>query len=499
MTCSSSPFHSLPNPTAETDQLTPSLSHRHATKKAHLMASSNPSLPPSFWSSSSSSNYCPSITQMSSDHIISVLLLLPVESILSFSMTCKRFRSLASADSLWEPICRREWGGGRVDALIASFTPQERQRLSWKRLYAQVSQLSSLSCRRLSSRSGGLPSPRASHSLNLVSDWLVLFGGGCEGGRHLDDTWAAYIGNGRNRVICWQHVNSGVPSGRFGQTCTLLGNFLLLFGGINDNGDRLNDTWIGEVFYEGQLDLRIAWRLLNVSSIVPPPRGAHAACSAGDKRMVIHGGIGLNGLRFNDTWILNLSDDFGSGRWHQVTNVRPSPPPRSGHSLTWIGGTYMVLFGGRASGYEVLNDVWIFHIGDGNPEWKELKLSGLPSETPLPRVGHSATLILGSKILIYGGEDSERRRKDDFWVLDVGALQKFQTIGPKKSPRKLWKRLQVEGHHPEYRSFHGACTDRSGHYVYVFGGMVDGVIHPAEAYGLRFNGELYQVELLLQL
>ncbi|WOL11317.1 F-box/kelch-repeat protein [Canna indica] len=83
-------------------------------------------------------------------------------------MTCKRFRSLASADSLWEPICRREWGGGRVNALIASFTPQERQRLSWKWLYAQVSQLSSLSCRRLSSRSGGLPSLRASHSLNLV-------------------------------------------------------------------------------------------------------------------------------------------------------------------------------------------------------------------------------------------------------------------------------------------------------------------------------------------
>lgn len=147
------------------------------------------SIPPPLSPSSSSSSYSPSnyssssITQMGSDHIISILLLLPVESILSFSMTCRRFRSVASSDSVWEPICRREWGSGGVDALVASLSQQERQRLSWKRLYAQVSRLSSLSCRRLSSKSGAFPNPRASHSLNFISDWLVLFGGGCEGGQ----------------------------------------------------------------------------------------------------------------------------------------------------------------------------------------------------------------------------------------------------------------------------------------------------------------------------
>ncbi|RWW05785.1 hypothetical protein GW17_00030923 [Ensete ventricosum] len=497
------------NPTAETEHLSAVPAPTKVLKKVPVMASIPPPLSPSS-SSYSPSSYSPSrITQMGSDHIISILLLLPVESILSFSMTCRRFRSLASSDSVWEPICRREWGSGAVDALVSSLSQQERQPLSWKRLYAQISRLSSLSCRRLSSKSGAFPNPRASHSLNFISDWLVLFGGGCEGGRpfsasgltcrHLDDTWVAYIGNGHNRVICWQHVNSGVPSGRFGQTCTHLSKFLVLFGGINDNGERLNDTWIGEVLYEGQIDLRIAWRLLDVSALVPPPRGAHAACCAGDQRVVIHGGIGLYGLRLDDTWILDLSDDFKSGRWHQVMNAQSSPSPRSGHSLTWIGGTYMVLFGGRGSGYEVLNDVWLFDVGGNGPEWKELKLSGLPSEIPLPRVGHSATLILGNKILIYGGEDSERHRKDDFWVLDIGALQKCQTAGSKKTPRKLWKRLSIEGHHPQYRSFHGVCTDRSGHYVYVFGGMVDSVVHPAEAYGLRFNGELYQIKLVLQL
>ncbi|KAG6474646.1 F-box/kelch-repeat protein At1g51550-like [Zingiber officinale] len=467
------------------------------SKKGHLMASN----PPFSTSSSSSSSSRSSIAQLSNDHIISVLLLLPIESVLSFSMACRRFRSLASSDALWEPICRRDWGGGgAVDALVASFSPQERLRISWRRLYAQVSHLSSLSCRRLSCKSGAFPSPRASHSLAFVSDWLVLFGGGSEGGRHLDDTWIAYVGNGCNRALNWQHINSGIPSGRFGQTCTVLGNYLVLFGGISDNGDRLNDTWIGETFYEGQ-DMRIAWRLLDVNSVVPSPRGAHAACCVADCRMVVHGGIGLHGLRLNDTWILNLSDDFRSGRWHQINNVQSLPPPRSGHTLTWIGGTYMVLFGGRGSGYEVLNDVWLLDIGIANSEWKELKyeLYGLPSEMPLPRVGHSATLVLGRKILVYGGEDSQRHRKDDFWVLDVGALPRFQTVGLKKSPRNFWKKLQVEGHHPLYRSFHGACTDKSGRYVYIFGGMVDSIIQPAEPSGLTFNAELHQIELLLQL
>ena len=52
------------------------------------------------------------------------------------------------------------------------------------RLYKQVRQLDSVSCHRLSDPDVGmvLPKARASHSLNFVSDCLVLFGGGCEGG-----------------------------------------------------------------------------------------------------------------------------------------------------------------------------------------------------------------------------------------------------------------------------------------------------------------------------
>lgn len=373
------------------------------------------------------------------------------------------------------------------------------------RLYKEVSLLDSLSCHRLSSKDGIFPRPRASLSLNFVSGCLVLFGGGCEGGRHLDDTWMAQVeGNQYNRMVSWKQVNSGYPSGRFGQTCTTVGNSLVLFGGINDNGNRHNDTWVGNISYEGSSEITVSWRLLdNVGSITPPPRGAHTACLTGDGHvLVIHGGIGLYGLRLGDTWFLDLSDGLRSARWHQITNVRPSPPARSGHSLTWIGENKMVLFGGRGSGYEVLNDLWLFDLGGDRPNWTELRYDSLSNATemPLPRVGHSASLILGGKILIYGGEDAQRHRKDDFWVLDVAAFLKCHAMGRKKvSARGIWKRLRAEGWSPDYRSFHGACNDLSGRYVYIFGGMVDGVLQPREANGLRFDGELFLVELVLQL
>ncbi|XP_042498442.1 F-box/kelch-repeat protein At1g51550 [Macadamia integrifolia] len=441
------------------------------------------------------------ITHMAYDHLISILLLLPIDSILSIGMTCRRFKSLVSSEALWESIFRRDWGNDSVDALLSY---PDMKHISWKKLYQQVSKFGSVYCHKLSAVDDGMcPRPRASHSLNFVSDCLVLFGGGCDGGRHLDDNWVAYIGNEFRRILRWQKINSGIPSGRFGQTCAVVGNALVLFGGINDHGIRQSDTWLGHIVRDETLGIRLSWRLLDVGSHAPAPRGAHAECCVGDDRMVIHGGIGLGGLRLNDTWLLDIPNGARSATWYQIA-AHPSPPARSGHTLTYIGSSCIVLFGGRGMGYEVLNDVWLLDFGEEYPKWVQLtyESSNVPEGVPLPRVGHSATLILGGKVLIYGGEDSYRHRKCDFWVLDVSAIPSVKihssTLNSKRLQKRMWRRLKVEGHQPGCRSFHRACTDRSGRYVFISGGMVDGLIQPAESSGLRFDGELYLVELVLQ-
>lgn len=422
-----------------------------------------------------------SITDISHDHLFSILLLLPLESILSFAMTCKKTTRLTQSHTLWKSICTRDWGHSTVDALVSSSSSP--LSIDWKRLYQRLRNLDRVACYTLTD-SETSPGPRASHSLNFFSGCLVLFGGGSEGGRHLDDTWVAYIGNSFRRKMNWQRVISEGPSGRFGHSCVVIGNCLVLFGGINDSGIRQNDTWMAQV---ETTTGALSWRLLDVGPITPPTRGAHACCLIDNRRMLIHGGIGLSGMRLGDTWVLDLSENLCFGTWHEtVSHHDPVPSPRSGHTLTYIGGSRSVLFGGRGIGYEVLNDVWYFDSSEGHLKWVPIvfELRSIPNGLSLPRVGHSATLILGGRILIYGGEDSYRHRKNDFWLLDI-------------SQGCMWKRLKSEGYQPKNRSFHRACADESGRYLYVFGGMVDGILQPAEPSGLRFDGELFVVELVL--
>lgn len=312
----------------------------------------------------------------------------------------------------------------------------------------------------------------------------------------------AYVGQGVKNAVDWKQVNSGQPSGRFGHTCIVISGALVLFGGINDNGVRHNDTWIGRVSCNGSSEIKLAWKLLDVGAALPPPRGAHAGCGYGEEKMIVHGGIGPGGLRLSDMWMLDLSSGFMSGRWHQIVTPQPAPAARSGHSLTCAGASGMVLFGGRGAGYEALNDIWVLDMEGDGPEWVQIACERSGS-VPLPRVGHSATLVLGGKVLIYGGEDSQRRRKNDVWLLDLKTLlalrRRLQNMSPRRVAKKMWRRLKAEGMQQDCRSFHAACADQSGRRLFIFGGMVDGVVHPAEAYGLRFDGGLFLGELVLQL
>lgn len=435
------------------------------------------------------------------EQLLLILMVLPIQSILCLGMTCTRLRSLCDSDTLWESLCIRDWG---VAAIVSS---------NYKNLYQRLLQLHSVSFRTLllsdppdsDAVADAYPPPRASHTLNFLSptsgsSLLLLFGGGSEGGRHLDDTWIGYLSNDLKRILKWQLVNTGVPSGRFGHSCVVICNHLILFGGISDKGIRHNDTWVGEIALHETFGITLSWRLLDLVSVAPPPRGAHAGCAVDNNRMLIHGGIGLSGLRLGDAWVLDISENFAFGTWHEVVG-HTLPVARSGHTLTYIGGTRTILFGGRGLGYEVLNDVWLFDTSEGQLRWVQLlyELENIPDGFSLPRVGHSATLILGGRVLIHGGEDMYRRRKNDFWVLDINARSiKMQSINlNQRAGTHMWRRLKSDGLVPNCRSFHRACADNSGRYLYISGGMVDGLLQPAEASGLRFDGEHFLVELVV--
>ncbi|KAK8673232.1 hypothetical protein V6N13_111581 [Hibiscus sabdariffa] len=135
---------------------------------------------------SSSGNGSP-IASLAPDHLFTILMLLPIDSILSFSMTCKKFSYLATSDALWESLCSRDWGTSAFDAFKSSLHLQQHPLISWIRLYKQVSKLDSVCCYKLTDPDSDFvfPTPRASHSLNFLSGCLLLFDDGCEGGQSL--------------------------------------------------------------------------------------------------------------------------------------------------------------------------------------------------------------------------------------------------------------------------------------------------------------------------
>lgn len=117
------------------------------------------------------------IGMLGADQVIGILQYLPVKSVVAFGMTCSKFRELTQLDAVWAWICRREWGPWAVDAVAG-----HKVTWNWKQLYRQMHAIDSVFCRQLTQKGEATPSPRASHSLNVVSGALVLFGGGCEGG-----------------------------------------------------------------------------------------------------------------------------------------------------------------------------------------------------------------------------------------------------------------------------------------------------------------------------
>lgn len=438
------------------------------------------------------------IHSLGGDQLLAILERLPVPCILAFGMTCKRFRELANTDALWSRICRREWGSSAVDAWPCLGSSED---FRWKNLHRQMLALGSVTWHRLH-QGDVAPAPRASHSMITTSEKIVVFGGGHDGGRHLDDTWMAPIPADTSEIISWQQTSVGIPGGRFGQSCTIVEDMLVLFGGINDHGTRQNDTWVCKGVNQHSTP---TWQLLAVSA-APCARGAHAGCYGGENKVVVYGGIGSDGIRLDDTWLLDLSEK-PLPAWHKV-NTATSPPARSGHSLTWVGGKCMILFGGRGMRFEVLNDVWLLVMEGEFAEWVELRASELHPKhgIPSPRAGHSATLIFGGRVLIYGGEDGRRSRKGDVWVLDSSAgtpvgnasasigLHRRKNSQPQLD-RKFWKKLKQWGKPPCKRSFHGASSVHYGRAVLIFGGMIDGELMPAATTGLSFDSGLYLLQL----
>lgn len=211
------------------------------------------------------------------------------------------------------------------------------------------------------------PGPRVGAAMvNDTTDGLVVLFGGFDGMTAQNDTW---VFDGTT----WTRVVATGPPARSGHAMAWDADRhkVVLFGGINENGQVFGDTW--------ELDMTMR-QWTQIVGAGPPARYATAmAFHPTRHKVVMFGGYatgGTTGGATSDTW------EYDATGWTQRTLIT-QPPPRGDHTLSYDygGGTdEVVVVGGSDPPGRALDDIWTY---DGAWSPRPAKGSPPPAVTPL--------------------------------------------------------------------------------------------------------------------
>ncbi|XP_024007647.1 acyl-CoA-binding domain-containing protein 5 isoform X2 [Eutrema salsugineum] len=124
------------------------------------------------------------------------------------------------------------------------------------------------------------------------------------------------------------------PVSRGGQSTTLVGKRLVIFGGQDAKKSLLNDLHV--------LDLdTMTWNEIDAVGSPPSPRSDHAAAVHAERYLLIFGG-GSHTTCFDDLHVLGLQ----TMEWSRHIQQGETPTPRAGHAGVTIGENWFIVGGG---------------------------------------------------------------------------------------------------------------------------------------------------------
>ncbi|WPH01615.1 Hypothetical protein R9X50_00446300 [Acrodontium crateriforme] len=258
-----------------------------------------------------------------------------------------------------------------------------------------------MTCSQVATTSEG-PGPRVGHASLLVGNAFIVFGGDTkmDEGDQLDD--ALYLLNTSTKQWSRALPAGQRPPGRYGHTLNIVGSKIYIFGGQVE-GYFFNDLISFDLNALQQATNK--WEMLIQNTIyggpphgqIPPARTNHTMITYGDKLYLFGGTDGVHW--FNDVWAYTPQ----SNTWAQLECIGYIPSPREGHSAALVGDV-MYIFGGRTEEGTDLGDLAAFRIS--SRRWYTFQNMGL---SPSPRSGHSMTTV-GKSIIVVGGEPSTAPR-----------------------------------------------------------------------------------------
>ncbi|KAK0737521.1 hypothetical protein B0T21DRAFT_166868 [Apiosordaria backusii] len=142
-----------------------------------------------------------------------------------------------------------------------------------------------------------------------------------------------------------------IPPARTNHSVVTFNDKLYLFGGTNGY-QWFNDVWA----YDPAVN---SWSQLDCIGYIPSPREGHAAAIVEDV-MYIFGGRTEEGADLGDLAAFRIT----SRRWYTFQNMGPSPSPRSGHSMTAVGKSIIVVGGEPSSAQTAVNDLALVYCLD---------------------------------------------------------------------------------------------------------------------------------------
>ena len=166
-------------------------------------------------------------------------------------------------------------------------------------------------------KKGETPPSRDEHTavINEADQTMIMFGGFAKGQRMNDTLIYSYQNNEWTKV----EVDGPVPQERCGHSAVVHGGAMWIFGGKDDDNQKLNDLW------KFNLTARTWQRVEQPSYTVPLPRSGHAADIYGDY-MILHGGIFEITKELNDCHLY----DFAKNKW--ITLFEETQSPKKGAS-----------------------------------------------------------------------------------------------------------------------------------------------------------------------
>lgn len=245
----------------------------------------------------------------------------------------------------------------------------------------------------------------------------------------------------------WEEIRAtNPPSARYCHTANLYKNQLMIvFGGLGDGGERFNDLCV--------LDLATQeWSRPVTAGVVPEPRSHHGTVLYGDKLIVFGGLSGLSAERLNSIHILDL--EKRPWTWtHPTTFNGTTPPSGRLYPTLAVWKNQLIVFAGY-TGKLRLNDMHFLDLA--TMRWSEpwTRCGGSPADRPSPVYGHSGTQI-GSKLVIFGGNTGVSYYENHVYLFD------FETM--------LWRRV-AELDCPTGRRYHTALLSNRSQKLYVYGG-----------------------------